>query len=625
VTTSQTAVSTTSTSLQDDTQASQTINLSKSQVVLVIYQANSDYNQSMYYYGMANAISVDGNDYAQSWDSPAANNIPARNCVFWIGTLGSGSHTIKGRFASKSSGQTVTINNRVLLILILNGTEFQYIDDTTTRTTTSTSLTDDLSASVAFTPSGSCKALVMYNASNSGSTEYVLGKMVAVNIAGADYGQIEKAPDGTNYPDSVFTVHGIALTAVSTAVKGRFASFASSTVTIHRRQLGVLLFSDDTLMDVVTSTTQVSTTSSSLVDDGQATINRTTTDDRTVLVVAAGTKRNGTSTNVNGECYGIKVDTNDRAKSRGSPSSAGYPNSAATAWAESLSAASHTIQGRFSNNYSTNSAKIDARQVVALWISSTIQVNVTDTGAGSDTPSMTATVPYTDTGAGADAVPTLQGQIPATDSGLGTEAGVAVVFMIPDAGSGADAPGLTAQISYTDLVVGADIISIYYDITVGDAAAGSELWTGTYTIPVSDAAVGTELYYRGLNFYDYGLAAEFAWRIKPSGPMIDDFSLPHVQALTVTDPAVMVDKKIQGGALPRRKMVGKPGRVVQITGWTDQQSDIDTMEALADGTPRIFYHPDGDSFTVLVTKFDPDRKAEDHDHRTYIMTLEESR
>jgi hypothetical protein len=368
------AVTTTSATLVDDTEASQTFTLSASQVVLVIYQANNVYGAAMPASGMQNAISVDGVDKANSWDSPDGVNYPVRNCVFWVGTLASGPHTIKGRFASNTSGSTATISNRVLLIYIFNGDEFQYVDNATTATAPNATFIDDPNAQVTFIPSASCKALLLYNAANSGASESGHGKKVAINVGGTDYGQTEKSNNGNSVPftiyDSVFTCHALSLSAVSTTVKGRFANAdAAYTVTIHRRQLAVLLLDDSTLLDISTSTTQVSTTSSTLVDDAQATLSRTTTDTRELLVLAMGTKRGGTSSNNYGECYGIKVNANDRANSRGSPYISTYANSAATAYAEQLAAGSHTVQGRFSNNTGTNTAKIAARQVVALWLS----------------------------------------------------------------------------------------------------------------------------------------------------------------------------------------------------------------------------------------------------------------
>jgi hypothetical protein len=367
---STTAVTTTSATLVDDTQASQTFNLAASRVVLVIYQANNVYGAAMPSSGMQNAINIDTVDKANSWNSGYGSNYPMRNTVFWVGTLAAGSHTIKGRFASMTAGSTATISNRVLLIYIFAGDEFQYVDDATTATTASASFVDDPYAQVTFTPSGACKALVMYNCANSGATESFYGKKAAINVAGTDYGQAEKSSYGADYADSVFTVHALSLSAVSTTVKGRFANAGlAATVTVNRRQLAVLLLADTTLMDVITSTTQVSTTSNSLVDDTQATISRTTTDTRELLVIAMGTKRHNTSSSNYGECYGIKINTNDRANSRGSPYTSLYADSAATAYAEQLAAGSHTVQGRFSNNYGAETAKIDARQVVALWFS----------------------------------------------------------------------------------------------------------------------------------------------------------------------------------------------------------------------------------------------------------------
>ena len=178
------------------------------------------------------------------------------------------------------------------MIYILDGDAFQYLDSTTTSTTTSTTLGDDPAASFTFTPSGSCKALILYNVANSpGATEDGKGKKAAINIGGTDYSQAEKSPAANNYADSVFTLWGMSLSAASTTVKGRFAANDTGTATINRRQLGILLFADTTLLDTVNSDTQVSTTSSTLVDDGQATISRTTTDTRQLLVVAMGTKR----------------------------------------------------------------------------------------------------------------------------------------------------------------------------------------------------------------------------------------------------------------------------------------------------------------------------------------------
>jgi hypothetical protein len=381
VVTSAVAVTTSSTTLVDDTEASQTFVLAASKTVLVIYQHNSNYGATNPYDGIQAAISVDTVDKANCWDSPYGTNYPQRNCTFWIGTLASGSHTIKGRWAAKGA-TTHTINNRILLIYILDGDEFQYVDDATTRTRTSTALGDDASASVTFTPSGSCSLLALYNASASGATEDSRGKKVAISIAGAAYGQAEKAPATTNYPDSVFTAHALSRTAVSTTVNGQFAShYTGATASIHRRQLGVLLLSTTCLLDIVTSTTLVATEAYALADDAQAAINRTPAAAGDLLVIAVGTKRYLASSSYVAECYGIMVDAVDKTLSRGSPQAESAPNSVATVWAQTFTAAAHTIKGRYSNNNGVSLAKISARQLIALWFQSTPPPTVTTQAA----------------------------------------------------------------------------------------------------------------------------------------------------------------------------------------------------------------------------------------------------
>jgi hypothetical protein len=385
VLTSANAVTTTSSTLGDDTEVSQTFSLSATQVVLVIYAANCVYGASEPALGTQNAISVDGTDYAKSYDSGATSGYPVRNCTFWIGSLASGSHTIKGRFASMGNGSTATINNRVLLIYIFDGTEFQYVDDATTKTTTSNTLTGDASASVTFTPSGSCVLLALYNASASGATEDIGGKKVAISIGGSNYGQAEKCPSTSNYADSVFTGHCLSRTAVSTIVQGMFANNRGSslTVSIHRRQLGVLLINNSVPFDIVTSTTVVDTTSSSLVDDTQCTITRTPAATSELLVIAMATKRHNQVGAGSGLCYGIMIDAVDKAHSRGSPASggSGWGDSAATAWGLYVSAAQHIVKGRQSNNYDSEDSYISARQVIAIWFASTLTVPTVTTQA----------------------------------------------------------------------------------------------------------------------------------------------------------------------------------------------------------------------------------------------------
>lgn len=329
--------------------------------------------------GLHNAIDVDGVDYANSWSCPAnpagAPNYPTRNCVFWVGTLAAGSHWIAGRFALGSGTGTATINNRVLLIYILNGDEYRYVDDGITWTwTNTTTLVADTASSVTFTPSGSCVALFLYNAADNWSHPDIYpsnGKVVYLNVNGINYAEAMQSLGSGNSPDSVFTAYSASLTASSTTVKGMFADnyLSGYNVSINERELAVLLFDPTTLSDMITSGTAVTTTSNTLVNDTQATITRTTTETRELLAVAMGDRANSAGNKV-GDCYGIAVNGVDYTNSRSCPqgASAAYAGSEATGWAGTISAGTNYVQGRISNNNSTETAKITNRIVIALWL-----------------------------------------------------------------------------------------------------------------------------------------------------------------------------------------------------------------------------------------------------------------
>jgi hypothetical protein len=180
------------------------------------------------------------------------------------------------------------------------------------------------------------------------------------------------------------------------------------------------------------------------------------------------------------------------------------------------------------------------------------------------------------------------------------------------------------EVSESDSGVGAETIGVQANIPCADAGVGTETVLPEYPLTITDQGLGSESelaeYY--LDVQDIGLGAEFDWHLK-NYCRIDSFDLPHVLAIRITDEAAISDKKIQDGSLPRRKMVGKPGRVVEINGWTDSQADIDAMEVLVEGIAHVFLHPSGDSFAVRVKDFDPDRNVDRYDRRLYRMTLVE--
>jgi hypothetical protein len=231
-----------------------------------------------------------------------------------------------------------------------------------------------------------------------------------------------------------------------------------------------------------------------------------------------------------------------------------------------------------------------------------------DSGAGVETLAVNAGTGVSEVGASTEAI-ALQGQASITDSAAGVESeSLAVAIPVSETGAASDSPSVEAAISLSDALSGVDTPTIAYSLgTVSDNGLGTENITTPGTLAVTDEGKG----------------AEFAWRTKPSSPMIDDLALPHVLSIIIPDVASISDKKVQGGSLPRRKMVGKEGRNVTIEGWTDEQSEIDALEALMNGVPRTFYHPSGDSFAVLVTAFNPSLRVDEFDRRIYSLTLAE--
>jgi hypothetical protein len=269
---------------------------------------------------------------------------------------------------------------------------------------------------------------------------------------------------------------------------------------------------------------------------------------------------------------------------------------------------------------------------------------IAETAAGSDIIALDVSFTTNDLGSGAEALG-LSVTMSISETGTGAEViALAVSFTITDPGTGADVQSLTAYISASEFPSGVDLVTgISTAFSVTDAAAGTDAVTPVASVTVSDSGglsseswilvgqpliteigVGFELVSKDFNILEEALGAEFAWRLKGS-VLIGSFQPPHVLSIRIRDEADMDTRLIQGGSLPKQKMLGKPGRVVEIEGWTKDQDDIDSMEALADGTVRTFIHPSGDSFAVLVTDFTPESRVDEYNRRTYRLTLKETR
>lgn len=359
--------------LADDTAASKTFTLSASQTVLVFYNANSTYGDTNNVGGFKNAISVDGSDYAIMQATGYAANYPMRNACVWVGTLASGEHTIKGRFASNNASTNTSITNRTLMIYIFDGDDYRYVDSTTTQAlAASETYADDTAALFSVTPKENSKALVLYGVTNAPATsEHYVGKKVCVAVNGTDYTDCEARQSsystGGSNPDSVATAYALALTgSVNYVFKGRAASVYTYATYISRRFFAILVLSDTTLIDVDASSTSENTASESLVDDPDISITRSTLGE--LIAFYAATKTSFTTSDIQGNRYGLMFDGFDVAHSRTSQAYSGSANSCLVGMGSTVFDQSHTVKGRFSANEDTGTVYITNRCLTTLWL-----------------------------------------------------------------------------------------------------------------------------------------------------------------------------------------------------------------------------------------------------------------
>lgn len=359
-----------STTLAQD--ISRTFTLTASQTVLVIYQSNNNQADTESYYGTKCAVNIDGTDHCVMAQSPYDPNKAVRNTCFWVGTLAAGSHTVKGMAAAVYSSTTVTVSNRILLTYIFDGDEFRYVEYNSTQSMTGTTLTNDSGAYATITPSGACKALALYgnySAMDITQNEAGHGRIAAINIGGTDY-----ATAGSNYgystnmAESVTTCYAKSVTATSTTFRGRYAGkYSSGGARLSNSYLGVMLLADSTLIDVAESSTQVSTTSGTFTNDSNALISRTLSGSYELLTMAMENKNDGTSEGGYGHAYGINVDSAQKQITRVAIAGSAAESSF-TCYAQTATAGSRTVQGAYANNYSTSSAVINSRVLIALWL-----------------------------------------------------------------------------------------------------------------------------------------------------------------------------------------------------------------------------------------------------------------
>jgi hypothetical protein len=376
-----TVVGTASNVFVDDTAAILTFTLTKSRVVLVLYNASHKYNEYSVQRGAMFGINVDNVDVARI-DSSVYASTPAVGpygaVVVWAGILAAGSHTIKGRLASVAgAGYTVQVTERYLTVVLFEGTaaDFSYTQSAVAANTTSGTLQNDPNAVANLNLGEAQKALILYSVCNyQGATEGAMGKAVAIQTDGVDgLTMRSQIPRDVDYPDNAFIAEIRNLTAGPHTIQGRFCSQQNLVqVTISERQFAVLLLPTDLETDFVESTQDVVMGGTAYANDTPALISRSISAQRMLLGIYSVSKAYGAGVNC---YYGTKIALNIGGTD--------YFLNNQTVWDTwdrgigtaghlfmSLLSGSYNVQGRFAQVYSAvgqNETRIEDRTLCLLW------------------------------------------------------------------------------------------------------------------------------------------------------------------------------------------------------------------------------------------------------------------
>jgi hypothetical protein len=152
--------------------------------------------------------------------------------------------------------------------------------------------------------------------------------------------------------------------------------------------------------------------------------------------------------------------------------------------------------------------------------------------------------------------------------------------------------GITQSINVTDSGVGADVLaSLQENLSLADSAAGTES-INIETLPT------------------FGRV------------LIDGLFLSHALKVRISEPTVMASKPVSQG-LPTRIYLGKQGRIIDIDGWVDKISDLNTITALADGNIHSIQLPTANSVSVHIIQAQPTRQTAPYQQYPYTIHAEE--
>jgi hypothetical protein len=117
-----------------------------------------------------------------------------------------------------------------------------------------------------------------------------------------------------------------------------------------------------------------------------------------------------------------------------------------------------------------------------------------DTSTGTDTGTVSATVPSSDSATGTDTQTTLSATVPGSDTATGTETSTgSITAPGSDSGTGTEAATTAVTLSDSDSGTGTDAqVSIVSPVAGSDTASGTEAGTVSAAVPGSESSTGTE-------------------------------------------------------------------------------------------------------------------------------------
>lgn len=149
-----------------------------------------------------------------------------------------------------------------------------------------------------------------------------------------------------------------------------------------------------------------------------------------------------------------------------------------------------------------------AAEMSSTYSGGATQIEVTDTGTGAESLSLTKII--TDTGTGTDKVDAITRLI--TDTGAGTDTATAsALIQVSDSGAGTESVSVTVTtlVSVSDAGTGSDAITNMVK-GIGDSGAGTDVVQGNALIPVSDSGTGSDSISAAINLIisDTGFGAD---------------------------------------------------------------------------------------------------------------------